>query len=142
MTLIADTDFLIAQLISEDTNHQRAMHSHTRIAEGDFGDVKLLLLSATLGEFATIAIIKVGLQRAKDATKNYAQMYSLVDLTPDMVDASVELFQKQTSKENSLFDCYVMTAATAFNADYILSFDKGYPQNGYTLLSQEKGVVE
>lgn len=134
MTIIVDTDFLIAHLLLRDTNHQKAVVLFACIAQGDFGRVQLLLTVPTLGEFATIATIKIGLQRAQEATAYYASMHTLVEITPQIAQDAISLFQKQTSKENSLFDCYVMQAAKTFGADHILSFDKGYKQNGFRLL--------
>jgi hypothetical protein len=54
-------------------------------------------------------------------------------ISDDITHNAVSFYKTQTSKKESLFDCYVMAAAKKLAADCIFSFDKGYVKNGFVL---------
>lgn len=95
------------------------------------------MLPTTLGEFSTLATLRLGFDRSQYFTRTILHAgFRLLDITESLVIEANALLQKQTSKENSLFDCYMMIAAQRLSADCIFSFDKGYKQNGFTLLEE------
>ena len=58
-----------------------------------------------------------------------------LDMTEALIAEAIAIYLEQTSKKESLFDCYVMAAAKKIKADAIFSFDKGYQKNGFKLVS-------
>lgn len=130
MTILVDTDTLIGLTIASDVHHLRVVELYKALPP----DATLYVLSDTLCEFATLATIKVGRANAQRAVADIVNSHVLVTLEPQSALEAVHIYQGQTSKEHSLFDCAVMAAATFLSADCIFSFDKGYTQNGYTLI--------
>lgn len=130
MTTIVDTDTLIGLTIDTDPHHERVAQLYTNLPH----DTTLYLLSDTLSEFATLSTIKVGRDATQRAVRDIVKSHKLITLSPEHALAAVELYQRQTTKENSLFDCSVMVAAGAYEADCIFSFDRGYTQNRLELI--------
>jgi predicted nucleic acid-binding protein len=93
-------------------------------------------VSDTLSKFATLLTLKVGRVPTQQAVAELVCSYMLITHEPHDNLEAVQLYQKQTSKENSLFDCSVMIAAQVRAVDCIFSFDGGYKQNGFTLIEE------
>jgi predicted nucleic acid-binding protein len=133
MTTLIDTDTLFGLVVDTDHLHARTLALSKRLHKQSEAIVHLL--PTTLGEFSTLATIRLGFNRSKYLTDTIAHLgLRLMDVTKEMMVEANALYQKQTSKENSLFDCYVMIAAKHQNIDCIFSFDKGYKQNGFVLI--------
>jgi predicted nucleic acid-binding protein len=130
MTIIVDTDTLIGLTIATDVHHVRVVELYNSLPP----DTTFYVLSDTLCEFATLSTIKVGREKTQRAVTDIVNSHVLITLEPNIAFDAVQLYQKQTSKGNSLFDCAVMSAATSHKTDCIFSFDKGYKQNGFVLL--------
>jgi predicted nucleic acid-binding protein len=130
MTTIVDTDTLIGLTIEADPLHERVARLYINVPH----DTTFYLLSDTLSEFATLSTIKIGIDATQRVVSDIVKSHKLITLSPEHALAAVELYQRQTTKENSLFDCSVMVAAGAYEADCIFSFDRGYTQNGLELL--------
>lgn len=124
MTTIVDTDALIGLLISSDVHYFQANDLYQKLIDRD---AQLFLLPSTLSEFATVAVNKIGLPLTQRAVQTILQGYTLLEIHDQMTRDATALYFQQSSKGNSLFDCYVMSAARN------LSFDKGYTQNGFVL---------
>jgi predicted nucleic acid-binding protein len=131
MTTIVDTDSLIALVIEGDILHAKSQTIHQRLAEQG---VKVYLLTSTLGEFVSLCTNKVGVASTQQAVQTFMRTYTVAHVDEDIVQKALPLYYTQTSKENSLFDCYVMAAAQQLAVDCIFSFDGGYKQNGFTLM--------
>jgi predicted nucleic acid-binding protein len=132
MTTIVDTDVLIGLVDEKDALHQRSVAA---VEELTSRQALVFLLPTTISEFATLATIKIGFARAKEMTNFILlQGYRLVEVSERITNDANTLYQKQQSKENSLFDCFTMTAAQNLSIDCILSFDKGYRQNGFLIV--------
>ena len=125
MNIIIDSDALLALINSKDSLHERAkallIELHTQGAE-------LILLPTTLSEFALIATNRVGQNQTKAVVEVWTERanHQVIEVDKELTSFAVKLFQKQTSKEESLFDCFVMAAASRYKYDAIFSFDKGY----------------
>jgi predicted nucleic acid-binding protein len=132
MTTLVDTDILIGLTITTDAHYERVNALYTKILT----DTTLYLLPSTLGEFATLATIKIGRELTQKAVTEIAKSHTLITLDEQCVHTALMLYYKQTSKENSLFDCYIMAAAKQLSVNYIFSFDSGYPKNGFTIIEE------
>lgn len=133
MTTLIDTDTLFGLVVETDHLHSRTLALSERLNQ--HSDVVIYLLPTTLGEFSTLASLRLDFDRSQYFTRAILHAgFRILDITESMVIEANALFQKQTSKENSLFDCYVMIAAQRLSADCIFSFDGGYTQNGFHLL--------
>src|SRR5581483_4772580 len=112
-----------------DALHERATEISLKLIDQGVGTA---ILNTTLGEFALLAASKIGRKQAQRAVKELLDADTeLLDITPAITKHAVALYQQQTSKDESLFDCYVMAAAKTYNIPFIFSFDKGYKKNSY-----------
>lgn len=128
MNIIVDTDALLALINSRDSLHAEAKALLTAMfAQGS----QLFLLPTTLTEFSLIAASRVGLNQTKAVVEVWTAgtNHQMIEIDKELIASAVKLFRKQTSKEESLFDCFVMAAASKYKYDAIFSFDKGYLKN-------------
>jgi predicted nucleic acid-binding protein len=127
--IFVDTDALIGLINPDDALHSRATELYEQI-----DTPRLTILPETLGEFATLVTIRLGRVTAQHLVETIADSHTIITIDERAVRRAIELYLQQTSKENSLNDCYVMSASELYNAECIFSFDKGYIQNGFELL--------
>jgi predicted nucleic acid-binding protein len=131
MTTVIDTDALLGIFRPGDPHHLTSLALLDKLFQRDD---EIFLLSTTLAEFALLASSRIGIKETKKSVKLImTSNYPTLDITEGLTAKAVELYYGQTSKEESLFDCYVMAAAWKIHADYIFSFDKGYEKNGFML---------
>lgn len=132
MKVFIDTDALLGLVYHIDPHHRSA----TRIlAELKTKNVDLLLLPTTLAEFSLMATSRIGMAKTKRAVSDFVRIYTiLLPITEELTQGALNIYDRQTSKEESLFDCYIMAAATQYKADCIFSFDRGYIKNGFILI--------
>ncbi|OGE71037.1 hypothetical protein A2617_02555, partial [Candidatus Daviesbacteria bacterium RIFOXYD1_FULL_41_10] len=125
MKIIVDTDALLALINPLDSLHSKAK---TLLTAMFAQEVQLFLLPTTLSEFALIAASRVGLNQTKAVIEVWTGgvNHQMIEIDKELISNAVKLFQKQTSKEESLFDCFIMAAAGRYKYDAIFSFDKGY----------------
>lgn len=125
MKVLVDTDALVAL-----TNRNDSLHSQTKalLIELHTQGAKLFLLPTTLSEFALISTSRIGLKQTKAIVDVWTtgSSHKILTINNELTTAALKIYEKQTSKEESLFDCYVMAAAKLQIMDAIFSFDKGY----------------
>lgn len=101
-------------------------------------EAKILYPATTLVEATTT------LQRKLHKTELAAQIAGLVkenqfpieSMSEDILYAAVSYFKpEKSSKHNILLDAVVAAVAKKTNADAILSFDKWYTKQGFTLVA-------
>jgi predicted nucleic acid-binding protein len=114
---MVDTDVLIALADEMDLLHQRAL-TVSRLLERQ--GAQLLISPTTLTEFSLVALKRLGLDVIRRSIK-------------DLI-AATELFNDQSSKDESLCDCFVMALTKRTGARCIFSFDQGYPKNNFMLV--------
>lgn len=133
MNAIVDTDALLGLFNTNDASHLKAVAlAKLALQRG----INFFILPTTLCEFALLASSRIGAKQAQQAVSILtASDYLGIDINEEMTKEAVKLYGQQTSKEESLFDCFVMIAAKKIRADFILSFDKGYIKRGFTLLT-------
>src|SRR3972149_11110457 len=104
MNIIVDTDALLALINSHDSLHTEAKALLTAMLAQES---QLFLLPTSLAEFSLIAASRVGLNQTKAVVEVWTTgtNHQMIEVDKDLTDSAVKLFQKQTSKEESLFDC-------------------------------------
>lgn len=125
MNILVDTDALIAL-----TNKDDSLHLQTKalLIELHKSGAKLFLLPTTLSEFALISTNKIGLMQTKAMVEVWTKgsSHKILNINNELTLNSLKIYHAQTSKEESLFDCYIMAASKLQKMDAIFSFDKGY----------------
>src|SRR3989344_3436366 len=120
MNAIIDTDVLLGLFNNNDLHHQKALKILKQCVK--LG-VNIFILPTTLSEFALLASYRIGFDQTKKAVWKLVSSDLLsTDITLEITKEAVNLYEKQTSKEESLFDCYVMTTAKKLLCDGIFSF--------------------
>lgn len=133
MNVIIDTDALLGLFDKEDAHFTKSNSLAQKLITTR---AHTFLLPTTLGEFVTLGTIRMGRVKTQGAIQAIQQLQFLsFDMTEELTQEAITLYLKQTSKQESLFDCYVMIAAKKIKADAIFSFDKGYQKNGFKLVS-------
>jgi predicted nucleic acid-binding protein len=131
MTVLVDTDALIGLADTADRHYQAS----TRLAHALIErQATIFIVPTTLAEFALVASGKIGMRATQQIVDVLLRSYTGVDIDQPLVAGAKSRYDVQTSKEHSLFDCFVMEAAHRLAADCIFSYDKGYRQNGFTLI--------
>ena len=132
MNAIVDTDVLLGLFNTNDANHLKAVAlARVTLDRG----INIFILPTTLCEFALLASSRIGAKQAQQAVSTLTTSdYLGIDINEEITKEAVTLYEQQTSKEESLFDCFIMIAAKKIKADFILSFDRGYVKRGFTLL--------
>lgn len=130
MEVIVDTDVLLGIYNLDDPHHGNALKISAYLKKRE---ANIFVLPTTIAEFALLASSRIGVHATKEATHLIRSDLLTLDVTEDLTFEAEDLYQKQTSKEESLFDCYIMAAAKKIPVDYIFSFDKGYEKNGFVL---------
>ena len=140
MISIVDTDALVGLFDKNDALHRRSKRLINSLAEEN---IDTALLPTTLGEFVTLATIKMGRMQTQNATNELIHSNVIhLEMTTELTQDAIGLYLSQKSKEESLFDCYNMIAARKNLVECILSFDKGYTKNGFVLAGEFVKIVK
>lgn len=123
MKVIIDTDALLGIFNPADSHHSQTVTISKNLAEKN---IDTEILTTTLGEFALLATSKIGLKPTQHAIKILSETMTIIETTREITQAAISIYEKQTSKEESLFDCFIMAAAKLQKMDAVFSFDKGY----------------
>lgn len=134
MISIVDTDALVGLFDKRDALHRRTKQVVKSLAEKN---IDIAILPTTLGEFVTLATIKIGREQTQTTTIELMHLdFIHLEMTEELTQKAINLYLRQTSKEESLFDCYNMVAAQRFHVNCIFSFDQGYVKNGFVLAEE------
>ncbi len=120
--VILDADFLIALYIDTDSNHERALFLYDKIEN-------CRVLNLTIYEVATVLSRLFEHKIAKLILKNIlADLHQItLNFDPNWEDDIFKIYNLQTKKNISFFDCSLIFLAQNF--DYkIASFDQFYPK--------------
>ncbi len=134
-TVIVDTDALVGLIHTDDTLHVRCLAVARYLEKNNFATVvpgPIVLEAATvLSKDKTI--------KRPDLAKRLLQDYA--QLIPPSLDIQVfpqlaQAYDPLSSRKNTPFDFYVLTAAKAQNIPIVFSFDSFYKKNGLTLAEE------
>lgn len=131
MNTIIDTDALLGIAYAQDAHYAQATTLLTLFVQKK---AEIIILPTTMCEFSLLATSRIGMVKTKEVTQTLMSgNYTILPITDQLVRQAFDLYREQTSKEESLFDCYNMVIARMFHADCIFSFDRGYTKNGLVL---------
>ena len=132
MNTILDSDALVGMFYEQDPHYTNANFLIKQTVEQK---ANIYILPTTLNEFALVASSRIGMAKTHNAISVIRKTnYPTIEITDELTSQATHLYLQQTSKEESLFDCFVMAAAKKIHADCIFSFDKCYTKNGFVLL--------
>jgi len=135
MEVIVDTDALLALFNVNDSHHEKARQLATGLLKKRIDSI---IIPTTLAEFALLASSRIGVKESQKAVGFLTESNPIPEVTKEITSNAVLRYIKQTSKEESLFDCFNMSVAEKLGIEYIFSFDKGYTKksNGFRLASE------
>lgn len=136
MTVVIDTDALLALANSSDIHHSHAKDIAQQLVEVQ---AHIVMSPTTLAEFSLLCAKRIGQEPARRIVQGAFDEYSVYELTNEVVFQAITFYHRQTSLAESLFDCVVMAIAQRVKADAIFSFDKGYTKNGFVLIDAALG---
>ena len=120
---IADADFIVALVNSEDSNHDRAKSLAQDLSARA---IQVILNNITLYEILTVLSLK-GFKQKALALYSLAQtgeMFVLVYATVMTEKNAYRYFQSALSKNISFADCLLLATADEHRVSGIISFDK------------------
>lgn len=134
LIIIADTDAIIAQISPEDLHHKQVESLAKLLTKLQ----ALIIFPAT-----TVAEAATTLQRkysnpllAAAVLDTFADPKMIVEnVDQEIIREAKKLFDPDTSKHNTFFDCIVAAVAKKHHADAIFSFDGWYTKLGFKLVS-------
>lgn len=134
-TVIVDTDALVGLIHTDDTLHTRCVAVATYLEKNNFATV---IPGPIILEAATVLSKDKTIKRP-DLAKRLLQDYAR--LTPPSLDARVfpelaRAYDPLSSRKNTPFDFFVLTAAYAQNITIVFSFDVFYKKHGLTLAEE------
>ncbi len=131
MNVIFDSDGLLGLVRPLDPHHGRAKRIFQHLLSRG---ARFFLLPTTVSEFALVATSRIGVLETKKAVARWLSTeITLLPIAEALTHSAHALYEQQTSKEESLFDCFVMVIARQHAMDCIFSFDRGYTKNGFVL---------
>src|SRR5437660_1652068 len=92
--IIVDTDPLIGLFEPKDALHDRVISIFTKLLEEN---IDICILPTTLGEFVTLATIRIGREQTQKALKKIQEFDFLIqDISEDMAGDAIDLYLQQT----------------------------------------------
>lgn len=132
--VIADADILISLFYIHDINHERVL-----------GSVERLLTDSWVIKYPNSAILETitFLRRALNKPEIAAEVnrrylngeFDVIYVDETIQKLASEIFAKEKSKKNTIFDAIVLATAKITKADGIFSFDIWYKKQGMKTVS-------
>lgn len=131
MSLVADSDFLIALYKQDDANHQRAL----KLAEKIVRQKESLVLSVFVyAETATMLTQKVSPKTGAHFIRDIeSQRLPVLQSNRPWFERAKNIFSRQSSKNVSFVDATNIALVGLIGSSSIVSFDKDYQKNGVPL---------
>lgn len=129
--IFIDADALVALARARDKNHQRAKKIYEKIKKE-----RVSFFSSNTSLYETITVIsqRISHQMAQKFILEIRQRINFIFVDLKTEEKGLEIFNKQTSKNVSLFDCLNMAILKEMGLKEIFSFDKDYKKNGFLRL--------
>ena len=131
MSVLLDTDFLVAYWNPEETQHESADALYDELRQGRRG--RLFVTDYVVGEAATLAMRRA---RSDEVARSFlrfllglppaTQTFSLLHIGPDLFHSAAQRFLRQGSRGLSFTDCTSLEALSEFAIDAIATFDAGF----------------
>lgn len=129
---VGDADSLIALAYKDDANHIRAKKTSEWLLSADY---EIIYPNTAILEAITTLKRALNLpDKAHLINKHYQQgAFSVEYIEEEIQWKASQRFEKTNSKKNTIFDAVVAETAAKLEADYVFSFDKWYPKEGFEL---------
>lgn len=131
---IADADIIISLYFTDDVNHQKVSDLIAK-AVGSFYIIKY----PNTAILEAITTLKRSLNKPEIAimvNKNFLNgEFNIVYVDESIQKLASEIFAKEKSKKNTIFDCLVLATAKTIRAAGIFSFDSWYKRQGFKMVA-------
>lgn len=135
LTIVVDTDAIVAQVKKDDKNHRVAMAISSSLVSSN---AQVIYPATTVVEAVTfiqrsLSNPPVAYGTAQLMANSSAQV---AEVNQKTLRNAMKYFSATGSKKNTLFDCIVIAVAEEVHADAIFSFDRFYKKQGFKLASE------
>lgn len=135
LTIVVDTDAIVAQVKKDDKNHRVAMAISSSLVSSN---AQVIYPATTVVEAVTfiqrpLNNPPVAYGTAQLIANSSAQV---AEVNQKTLRNAMKYFSATGSKKNTLFDCIVIAVAEEVHADAIFSFDRFYKKQGFKLAGE------
>ena len=132
MVCVTDSDFLISLIKKDDSKHRAVLEISKKLVADD---AVVIYPVTSIVEAATALLIRYNLPKLANALLNEYKDPDLmvVDVKQEDFINSVQYFNPNGSKQDTPFDCVILSIATKQKVSVILSFDDFYKGRGFKL---------
>ncbi len=133
--IFVDADAIIALLRRDDVHHAHAWEIYGELRKER---VRFKTNQIALFEAGTVISQRVGHKAALRLLMDVKEreIFKVIEYSKNTFDVARTLFEKQTSKNVSLFDCFHMAFCESQNIRSVFSFDTAYQANGFQLVTK------
>lgn len=123
-----DADAFVSLVRTKDKNHLRAKKIYEYLKRKE-----TVFFSSNTSLYETVTVIsqRVSHKKAKEFFLKVRQGLNVVFVNQEREKKAVAIFNKQTSKNVSFFDCLNMAIMRELGIKQVFSFDKHYKKNGF-----------
>ena len=126
--VFVDADAFVALIRVDDKNHKRALRIYKELRKEK---VEFFSSNTSLYEAVTVISQRINHKKAEEFFTKVCQGLNIVFIDQKREKKAAVIFNKQTSKNVSFFDCLNMAVMKEFEMKEIFSFDKDYKKNGF-----------
>lgn len=130
MMIFADTSGLFALLVKSDFMHVRAKLNFAYFAQHR---VQLLSSSFVLVETAALLQRRVGLEAVVDFHSKIMPLLEMVWVSADWYTRAIQRLFALNNRNISLVDCLSFEIMESREITHAFTFDKHFPENGFTI---------
>jgi len=130
MMIFADTSGLFALLVKNDLMHVRAKLNFVYFARHR---VQLLTSSFVLVETAALLQRRVGLEAFHDFQSKIMPLLDMIWVSSDRYTRAIQRFFALNNRKISLVDCLSFEIMESREITHAFTFDKHFPENGFTI---------
>jgi predicted nucleic acid-binding protein len=130
MIIFADTSGIFALLVENDFMHVRAKLNFAYFAQHR---VQLLTSSFVLVETAALLQRRVGLGAVHDFQANIMPLMEIIWVNGDWHTRAIQRLFALNKRSISLVDCLSFEIMESREISHAFTFDKHFPQNGFTI---------
>lgn len=130
-----DADVFVALARVNDKNHLRAKRSYMRLKKEK---VNFVSSNTSLYEAITVISQRIGHQKAKEFIDKVRQGLNVIFVDQEREKMAMIIFNQQTSKNVSFFDCLNMAVMKEIGLKEVFSFDEDYKKNGFVRIGVDK----
>ena len=135
MDLLVDSDIFIALINENDSNHSQAKKIVNALSKRR--SIRLYTNNFVVSEIATVLSYKISQSTAHQFLKDILKSDIVIFHVDERLQVmAYEKFLSIKRKDTSMVDCINMALLDHLNQRAILSFDKGYEKEGYSLLTK------